>query len=378
MFYILWALVKKEFHQLFRDRRMLFVLFFFPIFLLIVFGYAINLDVQQIKLVVLDYDRSRFTRQFIQSITATEYFDFVKFLDSEKSIQKCIEDGTAQVVMVIPPDFSKKIIRGEEAKLQFLIDGVNGNTASIIFNYLQVLSSNPSIFNNIVSKSFSIKYNELIPFEIEPRFWFNPNLKSSLFLLPGLIGIIIILSSSISVALSIVKEKETNSIEQIYVSPISTLQFIIGKIIPFALTSFINSFLVLFLGSILFEVPIRGNFFEITFAIILYIYAALSMGIFVSSIAETQIFAFLFVVVLSVLPSMLLSGFIFPIESMPVLIQLLTNITPAKYFLEVIRGILLRGISFNYYWVNLLFLLIYGTIFVLMSIVVEKVKQRKL
>ncbi len=377
IFDTLFAMLKKEFRQLRRDRRMVFVLFFFPLFLLFVFGYAINLDVRHIKLGVLDFEKSSLTRKIVASISSTEYFDLVSMYGSYIDAQSALDHGDVQMVIVFPRDFSKQVVRKEEPKVQILIDGVNGNTASIIYNYAQVLVAN--FFSNPDIKRFttSPQFPSLMTFRIEPLFWFNPSLKSSLFLVPGLIGIIIILSAAISVSLSIVKEKENNTIEQIYVSPISIPTFLFGKILPFSAIAFINSLLVLFLGFILFEVPIRGNLLELVLAIILYIFSALSIGIFVSAVAETQLFAFLFVVVISVLPSMLLSGFIFPIESMPPFIQLLTNITPAKFFLSIIRGILLRGNGIKYFWDDLLYLFVYGSIFILLAFVVEKVKRKR-
>jgi ABC-2 type transport system permease protein len=360
---VIKAVARKEIRQLRREPRMLFVIFLFPLFLLVVFGYTINLDVKHIRVAIFDNDKTKESREFVNSIVHSEYFDLVKYLNSYDEAKNCLNTGTAQLVIVFPYDFTKRIYRGEDAPLQFLLDGVNGNTSNIIFNY-----------SNAVANWYSIKFlkeqlgNEILlskiqAFILEPRFWYNPELKSSRFLVPGLIGIIIVLTAAITVSLSVVREKERNTIEQVYVSPIGSTNFIIGKILPYILFAYINSLLVLWLGNLIFDVPIRGNILFLLFAIGLYIYSALSIGIFVSVIADTQLLAFLLVVVISVLPSMLLSGFIFPIESMPFVIQLITNVTPAKFFLSIIRGILLKGIGFDYLWQNYLYLFFYGTFF---------------
>lgn len=357
------AVSRKEIRQLRREPRMLSVIFLFPLFLLVVFGYAINLDVKHIRVAIFDNDKTKESREFVNSLTHSEYFDLVKYVNSYDEAQNCLNTGTAQLVIVFPYDFIKRIYRGDEVPLQFLLDGVNGNTSSIIFNYSNAVANLYSIKLLKEKLGREIYLNKTQAFTLEPRFWYNPELKSSRFLVPGLIGIIIVLTAAITVSLSVVREKERNTIEQVYVSPIGSVNFIIGKILPYILFAYINSMLVLLLGNLVFDVPIRGNILFLLFAIGLYIYSALSIGIFVSVVADTQLLAFLLVVVISVLPSMLLSGFIFPIESMPFVIQLITNVTPAKFFLSIIRGILLKGIGFDYLWQNYLYLFLYGTFF---------------
>jgi|YNPMSStandDraft_1061717.scaffolds.fasta_scaffold18926_3 ABC-2 type transport system permease protein len=369
---IIKAVAKKELRHLKRETRMLFVVFVFPLFLLVVFGYAINLDVKHIRLAVLDFEKSKETREFVNSLINSEYFDFVGYLDNNVELRKYLDEGKAQMCIVFPKDFSRKLIRGEKAPIQILIDGVNGNTSSIVYNY-----------SNLVANIYSLKFLKdfygasssrlnLTSFELEPRFWYNPELKSSRFLVPGLIGIIIILTGAITVSLSIVREKERNTIEQINLAPIRTVEFLIGKILPYLALAFVNSILVVLLGNFIFEVPLKGNFLLLILAILLYIYAAVSIGIFSSVVSDSQLDAFLLVVVISVLPSMLLSGFIFPIESMPLVIQLITNLTPAKFFLTIIRNLLLKGTGFFSLWQNYLYLLIYGSVFLLMSVVLYK------
>ncbi len=369
---IIKAVAKKEIKQLSREKRMLLVIFFFPLFLLLVFGYAINLDVKHIKVSILDFDRTKETRAIANSLISSEYFDLVLYLNDYQEAEEILNFGKTQLIIVFPKDFTKKIYKGETAKIQFLIDGVNGNTSSVIYNY-----------SNLASKYFMTKWlrenvikvvsnKEVGLTQLEPRFWYNSELKSSIFLVPGLIGIIIILTSAITVSQSIVKEKERNTIEQILVSPISPVDFIFGKILPYLFIALINSTIVIFLGYVVFQVPIKGNLVYLFVAILFYIYSALSIGVFVSVIANNQLLAFLMVVIISVLPSMLLSGFIFPIESMPFVIQLITNLTPAKFFLYIVRGLLLKGTEMSILWKNYIFLLFYGSIFIFLSFVFYK------
>lgn len=374
---IVKAVARKEIRQLRREPRLLFVVFLFPMFLLVIFGYAINLDVKHIKVAVLDNDKTKGSREFISSIIHSEYFDLVTYVNDYEKAKNCLNTGTAQLVIVFPYNFTKRMYRNEEIPLQFLLDGVNGNTSSIIFNYSNAIANLYSIKLLKEQLGSEIYSNKMQAFTLEPRFWYNPELKSSRFLVPGLIGIIIVLTAAITISLSVVREKERNTFEQVYVSPISPTNFIIGKILPYISFAYINSLFVLLLGNLIFDVPIRGNIFFLLFAIGLYIYSALSIGIFVSVIADTQLLAFLLVVVISVLPSMLLSGFIFPIESMPFVIQLITNVTPAKFFLSIIRGILLKGIGLDYLWQNYLYLLLYGTFFfVLAGITYKKLMEQ--
>lgn len=366
---IIKSVAKKEIRQLSREKRMLFVIFLFPMFLLLVFGYAINLDVKHIQFAVLDYDRTKETRNVVNSLNSSEYFDLVGYVSNYKEAEYLLNSGKTQLVIVFPKDFEKKVYRFEGVKLQFLIDGVNGNASNVIYNYSNIVS-------NYIAKKFlenelpyHLKLENMNVVTLVPRFWYNPELKSNIFLIPGLIGIIIILTAAITVSLSIVKEKENNTLEQILLSPIRPLDFIVGKVLPYLFIALVNSFLVIFFGNLIFGVPLKGNILLLLIAILIYIYSSLSIGVFASVIASNQLLAFLLVVIISVLPSMLLSGFIFPIESMPFVVQLLTNLTPAKFFLTIIRGLLLKGINFDFLWKDYLYLLCYGSIFIFISFV---------
>ncbi|MCX7908038.1 MAG: ABC transporter permease [Ignavibacteria bacterium] len=370
-FIVIKAITKKEIRQLRREKRMLLIIFIFPLFLLVIFGYAINLDVKHIQLAVLDFDRTRETRTIINSLISSEYFDLVGYINNYKEADKILNTNKAQLVIVFPKGFTKDFFNKNSAKIQFFIDGINGNTSNIIYNYSK-LAANFFTFKRLQEIAHLSSKKPIYTVQLEPRFWYNPELKSNIFLVPGLIGIIIILTSAITVSLSIVKEKERNTIEQILISPISPLEFIVGKSFPYMALAFINSILVVVFGHIIFGVPVKGNLLLLTIALIFYIYSSSSIGIFVSIVANNQLVAFLMVVIISVLPSMLLSGFIFPIESMPFVIQLITNLTPAKFFLSIIRGLLLKDVGLSILLLDYIYLICYGTIFIVLSFVVYK------
>jgi len=356
------AVSRKEIRQLKRDIRMLFVLFAFPVSLLAVFGYAINFDVRHIKLAVYDLDKSDLSRDYQNRLFSSEYFDPAGYLNSAGEIKEVLDHRKAQCVLVVPEDFSEKLLRGEESKLQILIDGVNGNTASIIVNYMNIAAvSYSSEFRKLTAAEKGLPLYNVI--EFEPLFWFNPTLNSTFFLLPGLVAMILIITAVVSIALSVVREKEKGTMEQIYVSPVSSIELLIGKILPYTVIALFVAALVLFAGFILFDVSIKGNYLLLFFTTLIFLFASLSLGIFVSSISESQQVAFQIAALISLLPSVILSGFIFPIESMPTVIQWLTNVTPTKFYIVILRGIMLKGVGLEAFWEQIIYLLIFAFFF---------------
>jgi len=355
------AIAKKETKQLSRDVRMLAVIFLFPVFLLVMFGYAINFDVHHIKIAVYDLDKSSTSRNFINSLISSEYFDLAGNLNSDHDIKKCLDEKIAQCVIVIPRNLSKEFNSNRPVKIQYLIDGVDGNTATVLMNYVNIATLNYSgkLQNDFLSRS---GMKSFMPIQLEPRFWFNPELNSTRFLLPGLIGMILIVVAVITIALSIVREKERGTIEQINVSPLSTIELMTGKTIPYIVIAIINATLILLAGYLLFDVVIKGSIFWLIICILIFLFASLCLGLLVSTIADSQQIAFQIGTLISMIPALLLSGFIFPIESMPAAVQVITNITPAKYFIVCLRAILLKGEGPGVFWDQLLYLVLYSLI----------------
>ncbi len=365
------AIAKKEFRQLKRDKRLMFVIFFFPVMLLIMFGYAVNFDVKHVKIAVYDQERSSLSRYFINSLLHSKYFELVDMIGSESDINRYLDDKLAQCVIVIPNDLSEKLYSNREIKIQYLIDGVDGNTASIITNYanLATLTFNQNFSSEILSIK-GIKQYE--PIKLDPQFWFNPELKTSKFLVPGLIAMILIVTAVISVALSLVKEKERGTIEQINVSPLSSLELILGKSLPFVLLALINAGIILVASYFLFGSEVKGSLLLLFLTTLIFLIASTSLGIFISVVSDTQQVAFTIATFISLLPSLILSGFIFPIESMPYVIQLITNITPVKFFLKILRAIMLRGVGIEAFWDQIIYLGIFITVLILLSTIVYK------
>ncbi len=365
------AIALKEVRELSRDKRMLYVLFVFPMLLLAIFGYAINFDVHHIKMAVYDQDKTTESRNFINALTSSEYFDLVGYINNENEIRNILDTKKAQCVIVFPHDMSRKFYSKQNVNIQIIIDGVDANTASIIKSYITAATASYSL--KLQSEVFaSLGKNMYTPIDLHPAFWFNPDLNTSFFLIPGLIAMILILTAVVSISLSIVREKERGTMEQLNVSPLNSFELLVGKTIPYTVISLIITAVILVAGSVLFGIPIKGNLIMLFFSTLLFLFASLNLGIFVSSIADSQQVAFQMATLASMLPSTILSGFIFPIESMPKAIQILTNITPAKFFLIILRDILLKGTGIGAYWEQLIYMLIFSLIMLFFSMMINR------
>ncbi len=365
------AIARKEIRQVKRDKRMLYVLFIFPFILLILFGYAINFDVHHIKMFVYDQDKTVDSREFVNRLTSSNYFDIEGYLNSEREIRGVLDRGDAQVVLVFPREFSKDIHAGRNAQVQILIEGVNANTASIVSNYMTLATATFS--QNITSNILARKGGESrLPLDVEARFWFNADLNSILYLIPGLISMILIITAVVSISLSLVREKERGTIEQINVSPLSSMELLIGKTIPYIVISLVISAIILVAGYFLFGMPVKGSIILLFFSTLIFLFASLNMGIFVSAISDSQQVAFQISTLVSLLPTFILSGFVFPIESMPPVIQILTNITPAKFFIIILRDILLKGVGLGAFWLQIIYLLLFAAFFLGLAIIINK------
>lgn len=370
------AIAKKEFKHLFRDIRMLLILLLFPVFLLGVFGYAVNFDVHHIKIVVYDEENSKVSKEFISSLTKSTYFDLVGYINSNSQIKEILDEKRAQCVVVIPKDFSRKFYSNQEAKIQYLIDGVDGNSANIIQFYTMAAtqSLNAKLTTEVLSKA-GVK--SFVPIDFRPIFWFNPDLKSTRFFIPGLIAMILIITAAVSVSLSLVREKERGTIEQINVSSIKSSELLIGKTLPYVLLALVNAAMILIAGYILFDVAVKGSYPLLFLSTLIFLIASTSIGVLVSVISDSQQVAFSVATMVTMLPSFILSGFVFPIESMPPIIQVITNITPAKFFINVLRAIILRGVGVFAIWDQLLYLILYASVLLGAAIIIYNKKETR-
>jgi ABC-type multidrug transport system permease subunit len=363
------AISKKEVKQLLRDQRMMFVLFFFPVFLLVVFGYAVNFDVQNVKLAVQDNDKTIASRDLIKTISSSSYFEIVEYYDNDNRGKEILDAGIAKGLMIIQTGFEKNIYSAKkDIKIQILLDGVDGNSAAIIQNYSMAAIAS---FNKKLSDyaSEKIGVNIEAPINLQSRFWFNPQLQTTIYLIPGLIALILIVTAVMTVSLSLVREKERGTIEQINVSSLTIFELLIGKLSPYVVISFINAAIILIAGYILFDVQVLGSYFLLFISTLLFLFASTAIGIFISVVADSQQVAFSIATFVSLLPATILSGFIFPIESMPTIIQWLTNITPAKYFIVALRGIIIKGVGLSAFWEQWIYMFIFASFFILISVI---------
>ena len=368
------AIVKKEVRQLKRDIRLLAVIFSFPVLLLIMFGYAVNFDVKNIKIAIYNQDRSELSRDFINSLNSSEYFNIVSIINSYNDVDKYLDQKIAQCVVVIPQDFSRKINSNQNTSIQFLIDGVDANTGSIIQNYMFAATSrfNQKVTADILSRN---GLKSFTPISLETQFWFNPDLKTTRYLIPGLIAMILIVTAVVTVALSFVREKEKGTMEQLNVSSLKTIELILGKTFPFVVIALVNAGLILIAGYIFFGVEVKGDYLLLLLTTLIFLTASTSLGIFISVISDSQQVAFSAATFASLLPSFILSGFVFPIESMPWLIQIITNITPVKFYIEILRAIILRGVGITAIWDQIIYLIIFTTILILLASIIGKRKS---
>ena len=340
------AVTRKELRQIRRDRRTLMILAFVPALFLLVFGYALNFDVRNIALAVEDRDGSAESRALISSFVNSGYFTLAAVVHDPAVAERLLDRNDARAVLVIPARFGRDVTTGGLPAVQIVVNGDNANTATAVVGYatsiLQTAGAEYAVeARNLASSPARPTF--VMPITVEPRIWYNPELRSALFLVPGLIAYLMMLMAVTSTALSIVREKETGTIEQVRMAPVGTFAFILGKTVPYFVISLASAALVFLASQVLFDLPMRGNWLTLGAILSIYLLGALATGLLVSTIADTQQVAFQIALLVSLLPTLMLSGFIFPIASMPDVLQAVTRIVPARYFLVALRGIVLKG-----------------------------------
>lgn len=367
-------IVRKEFRQIKRDKRILGVLLFIPALMLLMFGYALNFDIKNTSMAVYDEDRSSVSRDFLNNFFVSEYFDHVRTLESKKEINGLLDGEHVRVVVIVPSSFSKKIQRGEAAAVQVIVDGSNSNAAATVLGYVSMIIQQYSL--KVMAESFirTGRQEIKLPIDFRPRLLYNPELKSAKFLVPGLIAFILMVTTVVSTALAVVRERELGTMEQIMVSPVKPVEIILGKTIPYTVISLIATVMILFLGYILFDVSIKGSILLLSLVTLLFLVGGLGVGLLISSLVETQQLAFMLSVIVSMLPTFILSGFIFPIRNMPIVIQAVTYLLPARYFLSALRSIILKGAGLSAFWDQAVFLAIYA----ILAIGVSSFRMRKI
>ena len=356
------AVATKELRQILRDRRSLLILLFVPAFFLLLYGYALNFDIRNVRLAVQDHDRSVKSRELVSSFVNSGYFSLVGYVDSPAELDRLVDQGRARAILSIPAGFDRDLSLRQPVIVQVIIDGDNANTASTVMGYARTLIGQ---YNSVQMEALMTVAGGRAPVPvigIEPRIWYNPQLRSTLFLVPGLIAYISMITAVVSTALSVVREKERGTMEQVRMAPLSPLPYIIGKTIPYLVISFVSAILVILSAMLLFELPMRGSWLLLCGAIGLFLIGAQAQGLLISTIAETQQVAFQVALLSSLLPTMILSGFIFPISSMPIVVQWITHIVPARYFLVALRSIVLKGADITAFWQDMVALAIFATV----------------
>ena len=350
------AVGKKEFRQIVRDRRTLMILLFIPAFFLLLFGYALNFDIKHVSLAVEDRDNSVESRVLVSAFLNSGYFDLATTFRSPQELRRVMDSDVARAALIIPENTGRSVRRGQVAPVQVIVNGDNATTAATVLGYVMTIVQS-------VSSSFIVErlgLNLTPPVRVEPRIWFNPELKSALFFVPGLIGFIGMIVATISTALSVVREKERGTWEQVRMAPINTVSYVAGKTLPYLGLSIATAMSVILVSMWLFELPMRGSWWSLLLATTIFLLGALGTGLLVSTIADSQLLAFQVALILALLPTFLLSGFIFPIQNMPKPIQIVTYVVPARYFLVALRGIVLKGVDLAVVWRDILALVIYA------------------
>ncbi|PLX15296.1 MAG: ABC transporter permease [Candidatus Muiribacterium halophilum] len=352
------SIIKKEFLHVFRDPRMIALLLFIPIFQTLIFGIVVKTDITDVNILIVDHDKTFLSRSFIDDIIASGYFELKEYTDDLDKLDENIKKGNVRAAFIIPDGFSEFIKRGEKIYLETIIDGTDSNTSSLILKY-----------TSSIIQRFAQKNSDSNPsIQLQSRAFYNPNLESRYFFVPGVVALIITVIITLLSSMAIVREKESGTIEQIMVTPIRKYEFILGKTIPFAIIGYVDTTLALLVATFAFGIPFLGNIFLLYFGATFYILAILGVGLFISTISSTQqeamMTSFLFI-----FPLLILSGFIFPIFNMPFIVRIFTFLNPLRYFLVIIRSIFLKGSGISILYKQFIALIILSFSFITISII---------
>lgn len=368
------AVARKEFLHILRDPRSLVMALALPMVLLLLFSYALTLDVDRIPTLIYDHDRSPQSRALIARLEGSRYFRVCGFVSTYREIEKRIDRDECLAALVIPSGYGRDILAGKEAKVQFLIDGSDSNTASIALGYAEALIT--SFSRELQSEALERKVGEASPVPVEARLrvWYNSELQSKNFIVPGLVAVILMIISALLTSLTIAREWEMGTMEQLLSTPVRSTELVLGKMTAFFFVGMIDALIAIGIGVLVFNVPLRGSGILVAITCCVFLFGALCTGIMISALARQQLLAFQLGIITSFLPAFLLSGFVFAIENMPRIIRIITYIIPARYFITMLKGIFLKGVGLGVLWVEMGLLLAYAA--VVFSIATRKLKQK--
>ena len=359
--------IKKEFYHIFRDKRSLFILFGMPIVQVLLFGFAITNEINNVDIAILDHSKDVTTKEIINKIAASKYFSIKQFIDNEAAIETAFKKGQIKAVLNFEKDFGKKIVAEGKATVQILTDATDPNTANTISNYVSSILQN---YQREINKDVQLAF-QIVP---KTRLIYNPELKSVFMFVPGVMTIILMLVSAMMTSISITREKELGTMEILLVSPLKPFQVIVGKVVPYIFLAVINAIIIILLSIFVFRMPVQGSFILLGAESVLFIINALSLGILISTVSASQQTAMMVSLMGLMLPVILLSGFIFPINSMPFPLQVISNIIPAKWFIIILKGIMLKGVGLAFVWKETLILMGMTLFFIVLSVKKYKIR----
>ncbi len=359
--------VTKEFYHIFRDKRTMFILFGMPIAQIMLFGFAITNEINNVNIAILDHSKDGETQKIINKINTSKYFDIQQEISNDHEIEKVFKKGKVKAVLIFEGHFIKNLQTKRQAKVQVITDATDPNIANTITNYVNAILQN---YTQEINQNNSANYS----IQTQTQLYYNPELKSVFNFVPGVMTVILMLVSAMMTSISITREKELGTMEVLLVSPLKPFQVIIGKVFPYIFLSIINASIIILLGYFVFNMPIVGSLFLLAFESILFIITALSLGILISTIANSQQTAMMLSLFALMLPVIILSGFIFPISSMPLPLQIISNIIPAKWFIIIIKAVMLKGATLSVIWKETAILIGMTSFFIVVS--TKKYKKR--
>ena len=361
------SIARKEFLQIIRDPRSLILAVFIPFILILIFGYALNLDIENVPMAIWNQDGSQMSEEFLLGFKNSIYFKIVSYTDNYRDIRNMIDRGTVMMALIIPKDFSHYFCTGKPAPVQLIVDGSDSNTAAIAAGYVNSVVADYDM--KLLKRALSGKVViNPIAVSLKARPWFNPNFESRLFIIPGIIAVIMMIIASLLTSLTIAREWERGTMEQLIATPVKAFELVAGKFIPYYVIGIIDLIMGVLIGKFLFDVPLKGSLVLLFLLSSVFLTGALAQGIAISAIAKSQLLASQLASLLTFMPALLLSGFMYEIFNMPKAIQAITYLIPARHFIIILRGIYLKDVGLEVLWPETLALILFTTLAVMLAI----------
>ena len=362
------AVARKEFIHVLRDKRALAIAILLPMIMLMIFGYALTLDLDRVPLAILDQSRTPQSRELVARFEGSRYFSVVQRAGSEREVEAAINRGQAMLGLVVPLDFGRRVASERKTQVQVLADGSDANTTTLALAYAETIVRSYSQEVLVTRVRRLTGKVPALPMELRPRVWFNADMESKIFIIPGLIAVIMMLITALLTSLTVAREWETGTMEQLISTPVRPPELILGKLAPYFVIGMVDMLLSVLAGRYLFDVPIRGSLVLLFGVSAVFLVGALALGIFISTLAKTQLLASQAAFVATFLPAFLLSGFMFDIGNMPRPLQVMTNLIPARHFVTVLRGLYLKGTGLAELWPQCLLLVAFAALMLLLAI----------